>query len=1508
VSSIIEQTGIKKYFMKLLLNIRRIMSRLFNPLAVVLLVSGSYTAWAELTPADSLIDSHIIVSGTGHDAMLLMTSSYEKHRSGRAIEPGTWQNQFLRTFTNNTRALAASLEALPAIATCTPPGAQASVSRHLNCTYKTVTLMGTSGTSGVSYAWSGPGFSSALQNPPITAPGLYTLTVTNQAGCTSTSSVEVQQNITLPGATAGVSDILTCSTDPVRLLGGTTTGTTFRWIGPNGIIFNEQNPVVTVSGGYTLNVTNTANGCVSTATTFAEEDKVLPGVTATGTDVLTCLAPSVELSATSPTEVTYQWTGPQGFTSDEQNPFVELPGTYTVAAINPVNHCKSQASVTIQADKATPGAEATVSGQINCAVASVTLRGSSPTSDISYSWSGPSFTSSPQTQNVTASKPGTHILTVTKASNGCTSTSQVEVIQDKTRPGATASPSGLINCEVSTVTLRGTTSASNATYRWISPSGVIYTDQNLQTATPGAYSLTVTNPANLCTSSTVGVVVKDITAPAGVTASAVGPGSLTCSVGSVNLNGNTTSTRTIEHSWSGPGVIADPTLKAITITAPGTYTFTVKDLTSACLSSASVTVLEDKDNPGVMAEAFGKFTCTTSSVSLNAASETEGLAYAWSPNVPTPNVRNPVITTPGTYTVVVTDPTNGCTSTGSVTVGEDKNVPGVTASVIAGGITCDVKSATLLAISQTADVLYDWTGPEGYESTEDRAVTTVAGSYTVTATNPANGCTSDYTIVVETNTTPPADVRASKSSDLTCTEGSVILKGESTTSNVSYSWAGPEGYTATAKEPEIFEPGIYRLTVKASGNGCITTAEVEVEEDTEAPVGVIARASSDLSCKNSSVTLSGESSTANVSYLWTRTDGTTSTAAVIEVSTAGTYRLDVLNTRNGCSETASVTVLENRELPRDVDASVTGPITCATDSVSLQGRSTTTDATFHWEGPNGFVSNEQNPLIAHAGEYVLTVMHPLSGCTATDRVTVVENRIVPEGVDARVSGILNCDNTSVTLTGESSTSGVEYKWTSADGTVVSTLSSTSVSAPGEYTLTVTNTQGQCSATDRVVVEQNIIKPEVTTAASGVLTCSTPNASLNVTGGSVNWEYSWTGPNGFTSNTTMPVVADSGRYTLRVKNPVNGCENTYVVPVAMDKNSPQITVVNNSGNSLTLTCYVSPLTFTGSTSTPGASIRWTGSNGFESTQGQISVTTPASYVFTVTGANGCQVSRTRNVNQNLVNPIVTANPSSAINCDNSTITLTGTSTGSSITYTWTGPAGFPTTTGSQVTTSIPGDYKLTVTTPGGCAVVKDVTVVENLSDPEDVEVTVSNAISCAVPFATLTATSSTADVTYEWIGPNEFYLTEPAPMTIWPGDYVLTVEHPESGCNEVIEVSVPGVVCDETVGRVATADNSLAPAGVLEESSEPGDLRVNIYPNPIRDKATIAFTAGDAYGVSVEIYSLVNIKVATLYNAEVEPGNTYQAVWETSELASGIYIYRITYAGGKKKEGRLIVVH
>ena len=75
----------------------------------------------------------------------------------------------------------------------TPPGAQVTHNGLvLDCTHSSVQLFGNSTASNASYAWSGNGNPVSFeQNPVITVPGDYCLTVTGSNGCTSTSCVTV---------------------------------------------------------------------------------------------------------------------------------------------------------------------------------------------------------------------------------------------------------------------------------------------------------------------------------------------------------------------------------------------------------------------------------------------------------------------------------------------------------------------------------------------------------------------------------------------------------------------------------------------------------------------------------------------------------------------------------------------------------------------------------------------------------------------------------------------------------------------------------------------------------------------------------------------------------------------------------------------------------------------------------------------------------------------------------------------------------------------------------------------------------------------------------------------------------------------------------------------------------------------------------------------------------------------------------------------------------------------
>lgn len=123
-----------------------------------------------------------------------------------------------------------------------------------------------------SYAWTGPnGFTSAVQNPVITgvtdaAAGVYTLTVTNAAGCTASTTVNVTINtVDLPTAVANTP----CAGGNLNLVGGPSGMASYSWTGPNGFTSTEQNPTITgvtaaAAGTYTLTVTNSGGGTAST--------------------------------------------------------------------------------------------------------------------------------------------------------------------------------------------------------------------------------------------------------------------------------------------------------------------------------------------------------------------------------------------------------------------------------------------------------------------------------------------------------------------------------------------------------------------------------------------------------------------------------------------------------------------------------------------------------------------------------------------------------------------------------------------------------------------------------------------------------------------------------------------------------------------------------------------------------------------------------------------------------------------------------------------------------------------------------------------------------------------------------------------------------------------------------------------------------------------------------------------------------------------------------------------
>lgn len=1181
--------------------------------------------------------------------------------------------------------------------TATIPPAAAATGGTLSCAAASITIFGNSNTPGVTYAWTGPGgYTSNLQNPSVSVIGTYILTVTSSSGCTGTASAVVNGNSSLPNASA-TGGTVDCDTPTLNLQGNSTTpSVTYAWTGPNGYTSNLQNPTgIGTPGTYVLTVT-APNGCSTQASALVIQDNTAPTATATGGGALTCASNAINLQGSSSTTgATYAWTGPNGYTSASQNPSVTAAGTYVLTVTGP-NGCTATDSEDVTDNQGTPNVSA-AGATLNCTNPSLAIDGSSTTPGVTFAWTGPGgFTSTLEDPNVSTS--GTYVLTVT-AVNGCSATASATVGQDIAQPNATAT-GGILTCTTGSVALAGNSTSSGITYDWAGPGGYTSAEQNPTVSTAGTYVLTVTS-ANGCTASASAVVQTDAGLP---DVSASVSDELDCNISTVTLSGGS-NTPGVTLEWTGPNGFTSTSPNPV-VNVPGAYVLTAT-ATNNCTAQALATVILDDDQPTILATG-GLLTCAATSIILVGESTTPGVTYIWETQpggVLVGNTADVSVASAGLYELTVTAP-NGCTAAQTVTVDADANTPDITAT--AGNLSCGQTTALLDGGSISAGVSFEWTGPGGFIAQQPDTTITIPGTYTLVVASP-NGCSATQQVVVSADTQAPT--AQADGGILSCGTTAITLMGNSLTTGVTWAWTGPGGFTSTAQNPSVSVSGTYVLTVTAT-NGCTAADNAIVAQDANAPTATATGGM--LSCSQTSLQLAGTSSVLGVTWAWMGPGGFTSTQQNPTVSIPGTYTLTI-TAGNGCQGAASTLV----ELDSDVPTATAtgGTLTCTSTGIALAGNSTTQGVSYTWAGPGGYTSTEQNPTVATAGVYTLTVT-AANGCTATATATVNNDSNLPN--ISATAPVLDCNTTSIVLNGGSTTSNVTYAWTGPGG-FTSTLSDPTTTEPGAYTFTVTATNG-CSATMNLNVTQNLTPPTAT-ANGGNITCLNP--TLNLQGGSTTQgaSYAWAGPNGFTSNQQNPAVTQGGTYTLTVTG-VNGCTATATATVTADAGIP---VVNATGG--TLTCLVVSLQLAGTSSiTSGITWAWTGPNGFTSTDQNPTISQSGNYVLTVTTTAGCSSTAQAVVADDTAAPTASVAPADQLDCitPNTTLDGTGSSTGTGISFVWSTTGGNIASGENTLTPTVDaaGTYLLTVTAANGCTDAASVVVSLSDATPNDAVLTVT----------------------------------------------------------------------------------------------------------------------------------------------------------------------------------------
>ena len=896
------------------------------------------------------------------------------------------------------------------------------------------------------------------------------------------------------------------------------------------------------------------------------------------------------------------------------------------------------------------------------------------------------------TEDIYGLLPNTYSVTVTDA-NGCQQTISQDVIQPA-QLSSTISSTQVLCAGASSGSVDLGVTGGTSPYNYVWNNGAITEDL---TGVPGGTYTVVIHDANGC--SVVNSVT--VTEPAPVTISVVKTDVL-CNGGStgaidITVNGGTP---TITYTWSNSAVTEDLT----GITA-GNYSVVITD-GNGCTASASAVITQPAAivmnasvvNVGCAGGADG-------SIDITVQGGIFPYTYLWSNSAVTEDIQN---VSGGNFSVTVTD-ANLCTITASFTLTEPS---AITSSIIGTDVTCNGANngaADLTVSGGTAPYVFLWSTFQGSEDISGLD----GGLYYVIITD-ANGCESKDSVLLAE---PAPLILTTVVTNISCfnaNDGAIDLTVTGGTPTYSYAWSN----AAITEDLSSLPGGLYVVTVTDNHN-CSATTSVTIVNPSAIYTNFIVKNPLCYGDTSGRIDLIVSGGTPLYDFSWSNSAVTEDLLNI----PAGTYIVTVTDSRN-CSRVDSTTVIEPGQI---FTSGVVKNVTCAGLSdgfVDITAYAGTLPYSYTWST----LQSTEDIFNIPGGDYYVTVTDA-NGCQAVSLYIIKEP--LPLGISIVKTDVQCFDAATGTLavipTGGSHP--YYYLWNTFD-----TDSLIQGVVAGHYVVQLTDSNG-CFIYDSIDITQ---PTEINIAAS--LTdaicfgAATAIVDVTTTGGTPSYTFGWS--NSAVIEDLNGVVA--GTYTLTVTDG-NTCQKSAIFTVGQGTqiipNLGTYDPICHGGNTGSITSIttggVQPYVYSWSNSKTTISI------------GNLIAGT---YTLTITDALTCTASASATLNDPSA-IVVTANSQGA-KCFNtaSGIVNAGVTGGfGPYTYLLNG-VGQSTDT---FTNLLPGDYLLIVTDVNGCQGTANFSVSSPTEIYVDLGVTQQVILTGMNTQLVATATSQTPILNYFW---------------------------------------------------------------------------------------------------------------------------------------------------------------
>jgi hypothetical protein len=1230
------------------------------------------------------------------------------------------------------------------------------------CQGSTTTLSG-SGSPAATNPWTSSNISVAtVSNTGVVtgvAPGTVTITYANSNGCQQTALVTVTALPATFSVTGSGSYCTGGSGLPVGLSGsqsgvsyqlqkdGVNVGSAVAGTG-SAISFGNQ----TAAGSYTVVATNTTTSCTA-AMSGSATISINPLPTAgAGSNSPVCASSTLNL--TSSGGVSYSWTGPNGFSSTQQNPSRNAVtaadgGSYSVT-VTDANGCKAMATtdVTITPTvipsvviSATPGNNI-CKGTAVTFTADPTNGGTAP----SYQWqvngvnvgtNSATFTSSTlnNTDKVTVimTSSATCPLPATATSNQIGMT-----VNDLVVPSVGISSTATSICPGTSITFTASpiNGGSAPTYQW-QVNGV-NAGTNSATFTTSALNngdaITVTMTSNAACASPASVTSAPITItvnPAPQPAVSVSASATTICAGTsvaftaTPANGGTTPI----YQWKVNGTNAGTNTSTFTTSGLNNNDVVTVVMTSnaACASPATATstpitiTVNPTVVPSVSITPSATTICPSTAVTFTANPTNGGAApsYQWQVNGVSVGANSATFSSSslnnGDVVKVILTSNATCvspaTANASLTMTVNPGTPSTPGVITGAAEQCVNKTGLTYSISPVANATgYTWTVPAGWSITSGQGTTSVtvstsgtavSGNVTVTASNSC-GTSSAQTFAVNVNTAVPATPSMPSGPQSICPVATGLVYTVPAVPNAtSYIWNLPAGWTITAGA------GTNSVTVNVGSNSATGSQSVSVKASNVC--------GSSASSANLSVQIDSKFATANAGPDQTICSNTTSiNINGVPGGSANPSKGSWATSGSGTFGNANSTTTTYTPSAADKTAG----------SVTL---TFTTDAP---KGSCGGAASDQMLLIIKPVPTAsISATSPIcSGASSTVTFTGTPNTTVAYTVNGTPQNITIGSSGTATLTSTLTTT-TTYSLISVDY------------SPALCSQTLTG-----SAT--ITVNQ---KPTVNAGAYGAVCEGSAAITLNGTPG--GGTFSGTGVSG---NTFTPTTAGTFTITYSYTDPSTNCSNSATTTITVNP-KPNLVITNPAA-----VCSPSTVNLTASAVTAGSNLQsgtlsyWTDANATSALNSPNAVTTSGTYYIKVTTASNCT---------DIKPVVVTVNQAATVSaggnqtiCSNSTATMAGSFGGGASSGVWStsGSGSFSNNTSTAVYTPSGADINagsvtLTYTTDDPAGPCNAVNASMTLTIKKAVIITSqpSNTSVCAGFPIDMTVVATGDGLTYQW---------------------------------------------------------------------------------------------------------------------------------------------------------------